>query len=150
MGKEVGVKIIRNKIEQEFNVTLGRLEDSEKQVSANDTTKTPDKNVAPPAAPILGMSLAELTDELRVKFKTDAKLKGVLVTEVADGSAASDKAVMAGDVVQEAGGKKVTTAADVSASVDQAVKDGKNSILMLVARGSNPQETRFLALKLKP
>ena len=29
-------------------------------------------------------------------------------------------------------------------------KDGKNSVLMLIARGSAPQDTRFLALKLKP
>ena len=148
VGKNVEIKIIRDKKEQVANVTLGRLKDDEKQASAADTQK-PTEQAAPVAAPVLGMSLADLTDELRTKFKLDDKIKGVVVTDVTTGSVASDKAIMPGDVVQEAGGNKVTTAGDVADAVAQAIKDGKSSILMLVARGSDAGETRFLALKLK-
>ena len=149
VGKEVEIKIIRDKKQQVVKVTLGRLDDSEKLTAAADPKK-PAEN-APPvtAAPVLGMGLAELSDALRTKYKLDDKLKGCVVTDVAIGSAASDKAIMPGDVVQEAGGKKVATPADVADAVAQAIKDGKSSILMLVARGSNAGDTRFLALKLK-
>ena len=148
VGKDVAIKIIRDKKEQVVKVTLGRLADDEKQAAAD--TKKPADSAAPVAvAPVLGMGLAEISDALRTKFKLDGKLKGVVVTDVAMGSAASDKAIMPGDVVQEAGGNKVATPADVADAVAQAIKDGKNSILMLVARGSNAGDTRFLALKLK-
>jgi serine protease Do len=98
----------------------------------------------------LGMGLAAITDELRGKFKLDDKVKGVVVTDVAAESSAADKSIQPGDVVLEAGGKKVASPADVSDAVEQAKKDGKTSVLMLVARGANPQDTRFLALKVKP
>ena len=60
-----------------------------------------------------------------------------------------EKNLAAGDVISEAGGKPVATAQDVAAAVDQASKDGKNSVLVLVAHGGNLQDTRFVALKLK-
>ncbi|MEO9167976.1 MAG: Do family serine endopeptidase, partial [Aestuariivirga sp.] len=150
VGKEVEIKIIRDKKEQVVNVTLGRLEDGEKQMAAADTKKPAENSAPVVVAPVLGMGLAALSDELRNKYKLDAKIKGVLVTDVAADSVASDKAIMPGDVVQEAGGTKVSTPTDVADAVAQAVKDGKGSILMLVARGNSAEGTRFLALKLKP
>ena len=150
VSKEADVKIIRDKKQQVVKITLGRLEDGEKQVASDDKLKPADKVAPIVAAPVLGMTLAEMSDELRGKLKIDGKLKGVAITDVAADSAAADKSILPGDVVQEAGGKKVLTPADVAAAVDQAKKDGKSSVLMLIARGSNPQETRFLALKLKP
>ena len=149
VGMEVTVKVIRDKKERELKVTLGRLEDGEKQ-AAPDAPKPADKNIAAPVAPVLGMGLVELTDEFRSKYKVDAKIKGVLVSEVAAGSSAADKAILPGDVILEAGGKKVATAADVAAAVEQAVKDDKTSILVLITRGNSPADVRFLALKLKP
>jgi len=150
VGKEVDVKVIRNKSEQVVKITLGRLEDGEKQVASNDAQKPADQGSVAIAAPVLGMSLSDITDAWRAKFKIDAKLKGCVVTDVAADSVASDKAIAPGDVVQEAGGKKVASPNDVADAVAAAQKDGKTSILMLIAKGSNPQDTRFLALKLKP
>ncbi len=151
VGKESEVKVLRNKTEQVLKIVLGRLEDGEKQVAEADSKKPMEKSAPTTSVPILGMSLSEITDALRSKYKIDAKLtKGVVITEVAEDSAAADKAIAAGDVVQEAGGKKIASPADVADAVDQAKKDGKNSILMLIAKGASPQDTRFLALKLKP
>ena len=59
------------------------------------------------------------------------------------------RSLAVGDVIAEAGGKQVGNAQDVAAAVDQATKDGKNSVLMLVAHAGNAQDTRFVALKLK-
>jgi serine protease Do len=147
VGKEVSVKVIRDGKEKEVMVTLGRLEDGEKLVA---NLKGKDKPADLPATvTVLGMTVSTLTDELRSKYKTDEKVKGALVTEVAKDGAAIDKGVEAGDVILEAGGKAVDTTADVSAAIDTATKDGKASVLLLMAKGGKDGETRFIALKLK-
>ena len=94
------------------------------------------------------MTVSSINDELRAKFKIDEKVNGALVTETASSGAAVDKGVAAGDVILEAGGKPVTSSADVSAAIDAATKDGKASVLLLMAKGGKSGETRFIALKL--
>jgi serine protease Do len=146
VGKEVDVKVMRNGKETDVKVTLGRLEDGEKQVADKNTKPAP--ATAPTTVTVLGMTVSGLNDELRTKFKIDEKVAGVVVTEVATAGAAIDKGVEAGDVIMEAGGKPVTSSADVSAAVDAATKDSKASVLMLMAKGGKASETRFIALKL--
>jgi serine protease Do len=148
VGKEVLVKVIRDSKEKEVKITLGRLEDGEKLVAKAAGT-TPPPAAAPATVTLLGMTVSSLTDELRTKFKTDEKVKGALVTEVAKEGAAVDKGIEAGDVILEAAGKAVETSADVSAAVDTATKDGKASVLLLIAKAGKAGETRFIALKLK-
>ena len=68
------------------------------------------------------------------KYTIDADIKGAVVTEVTADSAAADKRLEPGDVITEAGEKAVTGAADISASIDEAEKAGKNSVLLLVVK----------------
>jgi serine protease Do len=146
VGKEVAVKVIRDGKEVEVKVTLGRLEDGEKVVAQQDAAKPAP---APSTITILGMTVSEFTPELRSKFKTDEKLEGVLVTEVAKEGPAVDKGIEAGDVILEAGGKPATSSAEVSAAIENATKDGKASVLILIAKAGKSGETRFIPLKLK-
>ncbi len=146
VGKEVSVKVIRDGKEKEIKVTLGRLEDGEKVVAKQDAVKPAP---APSTVTLLGMTVSEFTAELRGKYKTDEKLQGALVTEVAKDGPAVEKGIAAGDVIMEAGGKPVTSSADVSAAIEGATKDGKASVLLLMAKGGKAGETRFIALKLK-
>ncbi len=147
VGATVTVKVLRKGEEKSLNVTIGRLEDGEKKLAMNDPAK--DKKDAPAAVTILGMTVSSMTDELRAKFKTDDKVKGAIVTEVAQDGAAAEKGVEAGDVIQEAGGKPVEGAADISAAVDAADKAGKSAVLLLIVKGGQPGETRFIPLKIK-
>lgn len=146
VGKEVTVKVIRDGKEKEIKVTLGRLEDGEKVVAKQDAVKPAP---APSTVTLLGMTVSEFTTELRTKYKTDEKLQGALVTEVAKEGLAIEKGIEAGDVIMEAGGKPVASSADVSAAIEGATKDGKASVLLLMAKGGKSSETRFIALKLK-
>ncbi len=146
VGKEVSVKVIRDGKEKEIKVTLGRLEDGEKIIAKQDTAKPAP---APSTVTTLGMTVSEFTDDLRKKFKTDDKLEGALVTEVSKDGLASEKGIEAGDVILEAGGKAVKSSADVSQAIEGATKDGKNSVLLLIAKAGKTGETRFIALKLK-
>jgi serine protease Do len=146
VGKEVDVKIVRASKEMDVKVTLGRLEDGEKQVAQADAKPAP--TTAPTTVTVLGMTVSSMTDELRAKFKVDEKINGALVTETASQGAAVDKGIAAGDVIMEAGGKPVTSSADLSAAIDAATKDAKASVLLLIAKGGKTGETRFIALKL--
>jgi serine protease Do len=95
------------------------------------------------------MTVTSMTDELRKKYSIDAEIKGAVVTEVTPDSPAADKRLQPGDVITEAGEKAVSGAADISASIDEAEKAGKNSVLLLVSKGGKQAEMRFIALKLK-
>ncbi len=148
VGKDVGVVALRDGKEVDLKITLGRLEDGEKIAAAQD--QQPAQPTPPQAAvSVLGMTLSDVTDDIRNTFKLPDKINGAVITAVAQDSAASDKGLAAGDVITEAGGKPVAKAQDVAAAVDQATKDGKNSVLALVAHGGNTSDTRFVALKLK-
>lgn len=147
VGKEVTVKVVRTSKEMEVKVTLGRLEDGEKTIAKQEGKPVPAPAVS--TVTVLGMTVSTMSDELRAKFKTDEKIKGALVTEVATTGAAADKGITAGDVIMEAGGKSVDTSADISAAIDAANKDNKASLLLLMSKGGKMGETRFIALKLK-
>ena len=56
--------------------------------------------------PFLGISMQEMTDELREQFNVDY---GVIVSEALPDTAAEKAGVKAGDVIQKVGGKKVNS-----------------------------------------
>ena len=144
IGTEVIVKVLRKGKELEFKVAIGRLDDGEKLIAQQDS-----KVVAPATVTTLGMTVSSISEELRTKFKIDAKLQGVVVTEVAQEGAAAEKGVEVGDVIVEAGGKAVAGAADISTAIEAAEKAGKGTVLLLTAKAGQAGDTRFIALKLK-
>ncbi|MDE2384286.1 MAG: Do family serine endopeptidase [Alphaproteobacteria bacterium] len=146
VGRDIAVTVLRDGKEQAIKVTLGRLEEGEKLMAQQDAQKKP---AAGATSQALGMTLSTITDDLRGKFKIGDKVTGVIVTDVAKDSAAAAKGIAAGDVIEEAGGKPVASPQDVADAADQALKDGKSSLLVLVAHGGNAEDTRFVALKLK-
>ena len=147
VGTSAPVKVLRKGKEMSFSVEVGRLEDGEKVVAQQDGG-----NKTAPAAPAvvtaLGMTFTSLTDDLRAKYPVDKDLNGAIVTEVAQTGPAAERHIAAGDVITEAGEKPVTGAADISSRLDEAKKQGKNSLLLLVAKGGKQTEMQFFALKL--
>ena len=150
VGTKVPVKVLRKGKELSFDVEIGRLEDGEKLVAQQQggDGKTPPP--VPTVVTALGMTIATMTDDLRSKYSLDKDLKGVVVTEVAQTGPAADKHLEAGDVITEAGEKPVASAADISARIAEAKGLGKNSLLLLVAKGGKLTEMRFFAVKLSP
>ncbi|MCW6510465.1 DegQ family serine endoprotease [Lichenifustis flavocetrariae] len=144
VGKEVSVSVIRDGKPQNVTVKLGRLEDGEKQASAE--TKTPADAVPPAPSSAFGMQLSLLTDDVRKKFAIKDSVQGVAVASVDAGSPAGGKAINAGDVVVEVNQQKVTTPKDIADRVQSLKEAGRHSVLLLVA---NPQgEVRFVAIGL--
>src|ERR1700724_4226920 len=99
VGKEVDVVIIRKGEEQTKRVTLGRLEDTDKpQPASAKSTPEAEKPVTQKA---LGLDLANLSKDLRSRYKIKDSVKGVVVTGVDNASDAADKRLSAGDVFVE-------------------------------------------------
>jgi serine protease Do len=146
VGKEVDVVVIRKGNEETRKVKLGRLEDNEKvqQAAAKAKEDPPEKLVTQKA---LGLDLAVLSKDLRTRFKIKESVKGVVITGVDNASDAAEKRLSAGDVIVEVAQEAVTNAADIKKRVDQLKKDGKKSVLLLVANGQG--ELRFVALSVQ-
>src|SRR5579872_6041982 len=145
VGKEVDVIVIRKGEEQTKRVTLGRLEDNDKpQPASVKSAPEPEKLVTQKA---LGLDLANLSKDLRSRYKIKDSVKGVLITSVDNASDAAEKRLAAGEVIVEVAQEAVSNAADVKKRIEQLKKDGKKSVLLLV---SNPDgELRFVALSVQ-
>jgi serine protease Do len=145
VGKEVDVVIIRKGAEETRKVTLGRLEDGDKAVQAS--AKTPEPAEKPVTQKALGLDLATLSKDLRTRYKIKDSVKGVVITSVDGTSDAADKRLSVGEVIVEVAQEAVSNAADVKKRVDQLKKDGKKSVLLLVANADG--ELRFVALSVQ-
>jgi serine protease Do len=146
VGKEVDVVIVRKGKEESHTVKLGRLEDGEKQAAL-----TPNKDAAPPEKSVvqktLGLNLANMTDDLRKRYKIKDSVKGVVITGVEPQSPAADKRLNVGDVVVEVSQEAVADTDALQKRVDQLKKEGRKSALLLIANADG--ELRFVALSLQ-
>jgi serine protease Do len=145
VGKEVDVVIIRKGAEETHKVTLGRLEDGDKAVQAS--AKPPEPAEKPVTQKALGLDLATLSKDLRTRYKIKDSVKGVIITSVDGTSDAAEKRLSAGEVIVEVAQEAVSNAADVKKRVDQLKRDGKKSVLLLVANADG--ELRFVALSVQ-
>jgi len=148
VGKDVDLVIIRKGKEETHTVKIGRLEDTDKQASANSG-----KDAAPAqksaVQKTLGLELSSLTDDLRKKFKVRDNVKGVLVTGVdpSVAQAAADKRLSPGDVIVEVQYQNVADPADLQSRIDALKSQGKKIAMLLVANTDG--DTRFVALNLQ-
>src|SRR5689334_1575677 len=146
VDKEVDVVIIRKGTEETRKVKIGRLEDTDKAKEAAAKTKD-EPTEKPVTQKALGLDLATLSKDLRTKYKIKDSVKGVIITGVDNNSDAAEKRLSAGDVIVEVAQEAVSNAGDVKKRVDQVKKDGKKSVLLLVANGQG--ELRFVALSVQ-
>jgi serine protease Do len=146
IGKEVKVVVLRKGERQEISVTLGRLEDAEKEISALDDQDTSEPPLSVVSGP-LGLTLADLTPTLREKYEIAGDVKGVIVTDVAEDSPSYEKRVQAGDVIVEISQEPVATPDDVKARIEALKKDGRKSALFLLANKDG--DLRFVAVNIE-
>jgi serine protease Do len=145
----VKVGVLRKGEPMDFEVTLGRLESGEKLVQTQEEQQQQPASQASVQVEILGLTVEELTDELRAKFKVPEKAEGIIVSEVAAEGAAADKQLRPGDVISEVGDIKATSPAEFAKAVEAAAEAGDTSILMLVLRAQRNFDPHFIALRLK-
>ncbi|MEM7073981.1 MAG: Do family serine endopeptidase [Pseudomonadota bacterium] len=143
VGKTVRVVVFRDGKTQTLRVTLGRREAAEGVVPAAQVEDSEDE---PAEKDVLGLTLTPLTDDLRDQLELSQDETGLVVTGIDTLSDAHDKGMRAGDVITEAGQKKVVTISDLEDRLTEAREAGRKSILLLVRRAGDP---RFVALPLE-
>lgn len=139
VGAVVEVDVIRDGELVTIDVTLGRRELAE----ATFETEEPEAEKEPQTAEILGITLLEITDQLREDTGLPAGTRGLFVAGVEETSEAFEKGLRAGAIIEKAGRESVETVTDLQAQIDATLAAGRTSVLLLVRSGGNP---RFLAL----
>ncbi len=135
VGKAVDVVVVRNGQEVTKSVTLGRLEDGEKNAEVAATEDDPRRRPTSSRRRSAWSSPA-ITDDVRKTFKIKESVKGVVVTSVEPGSPAADRGLRPGDVIEEVNHQAVEKPADLAKAIADAKKDGgkKPALLLVVER----------------
>ncbi|WP_108485060.1 DegQ family serine endoprotease [Oceaniglobus ichthyenteri] len=141
VGKAVRVVVYREGKTETLLITLGRREEAEGAIPAVAPTTE-----APSTSDVLGMTLSVITEEMRSEMELSGNIDGLVVTEVGEDSEAFEKNIRAGDIITEAGQRKITSASDLEERIEEAKEAGRKSILLLVRRAGEP---RFVALTLE-
>ncbi|TCO70847.1 serine protease Do [Rhodovulum euryhalinum] len=139
VGKSVEVTVFRNGEIETLAITLGRRETAEGAVPA---VASPD-SAPPQEREMLGMTLSPVTDELRQQLDLGATAEGLVVKDIDEMGEAYEKGLRAGDLITEAGQRKVASVKDLTDRIEEARDAGRKSLLLLVRRQGEP---RFVAL----
>jgi len=144
VDKIVPVTVWRKKAQADLKVKVGRLQETETASAETGVKPIPLKSDAD-TVKALGMTLANVTPELKEKFSLGDDAKGVVVVDVAKDGPGAEKGLRPGDVIMEAAQEEVKSASQVVGKVADAKKSGRKSILLLVERQG---DLRFVALRL--
>jgi len=130
-GTSVKLDILRKGEAKTVTATLAAMPNkSPKEANA-------DEHGPARGAPHLGVSVAPASEV------AGAGEKGVVITAVEPEGPAAEHGLKSGDVILEAGGKSVATAAELRNALTEAKANGKHDVLMRVKSAEN---TRFVAV----
>ncbi|RXF74350.1 DegQ family serine endoprotease [Hansschlegelia zhihuaiae] len=144
IDREVEVAVWRKGKEENLRLKVGRLEEGEPKQAA---LKAPAPEEEPKTGTALGLSFTAITDELRLKFQLKPEAKGLVITEVDDGSKAQENSIQPGDLLIEVAQRTVDNPADVTKRIEELKKDGKKTALLLLANKGG--DVRFVALSIE-
>ena len=135
IGSRVPLTVMRDGRRVELNVLLAeRPKDGVAQAEPKGGTD------AEPEA-LAGLKVRDMTESEKREAKTES---GVAITDVEDGSAAEDAGLQPGDIVEQVGGKPVTSAAGLVKALKDAKSSRKHAALLVLSNG----QPRFVALRL--
>lgn len=143
IGKEVEVVVLRQGREEGKTVRVGRLG----VPGAPDGKEEGAPGEKADLQQMFGLSLSDLTTELRQRYQINNNITGVVITGVDENSAAAERRLNAGDVIVEVAREPVSSVADVQKWVDQLKKSSRKSMLFVVADAKG--NMRFVALSLQ-
>lgn len=144
VGKAVDVIVVREGVQTTLQVTLGLRDEEELARPASaPAEEAPDE---PKTLGDFGITLSNLSDEIREGLNLKPETNGIVVVDVAEESEAFEKGLRTGDLITEAGQAKITSIEDFEAQVKLAKDGGRKTVLLLVRRDGDP---RFLALSVQ-
>jgi serine protease Do len=123
-GTAVHLKVLHNGETRDVSLTLGEAPNTKAQSNAPaGSTEN---------SPMRGVQVAELTNDIRQQLGLGSDIKGVVVTDVPDGSPAAEAGLQRGDVVEQVNRKPVESVSEYERLVRQA---GAQPVVLLINRG---------------
>ncbi|GLK80860.1 Do family serine endopeptidase [Methylopila turkensis] len=144
IDRDVDVVVLRKGKEETKKLKVGRLEEAADAKPAALKPGGPEE--APKTVQALGLTFSAVTDDLKGRFGLKPDAKGVVITDVAEGSKAQEKQIQPGDILVEVAQEAVETPADVSKRIEALKKDGKKTALLLLSNKAG--DVRFVAVSL--
>jgi serine protease Do len=136
IGKVAKIEYLRGGKRQLASVTIAKLDERTTQARA-DTPPAGEPNPGGGSRAVtgrvIGMTLSELTGDLRKKFSIDPAVRGLVVLAVDAGSDASGK-VQPGDVLVEMAFEPVETVGEAQALAMQAERNAGRAVLLYINR----------------
>jgi serine protease Do len=122
-GTTVHLKMNRGGTVHDVNVTLGETPAAQNAANAAGGQAA--------NSPMRGVQVDELTADIRQQLGLKPDVKGVVITDVQDGSPAAEAGLQRGDVIEQINRQPVNSVADYQRLIGQA---GKQTLVLLVNR----------------
>jgi serine protease Do len=135
IGATSRIEVLRNGRRQTLNLRLGERP-AEQTLVANNTppnaTPEPEQEQSGGVAQSsLGVSVRPLTSEDRQRLALAANDNGLVITTVEPNSDAAQKGIRPGDVIMQAGGRAIRTAAELTSAVEAARRANRPLLLQV-------------------
>jgi serine protease Do len=132
VGKKVKVDLWRDGKAVSIDAVLDEKPSDEKLASIDTGKKAPEAPSSARELADFGMQIAPITQDLKDRFQIGADQKGVVITNVKDGSVAAERGLKPGDVIVEVQQADVTSPDDVTKRIDAQRAQDRKSVLMLI------------------
>ncbi len=133
-GSTVSLVVWRDEKEVTLSVKLGTLPKGDTEVSDKGSDGLNEAPAAKKDQVVLGMHLVALDPASRKQFGIASDVKGVVISDVENNSAAGAVELRAGDVIRQVGKQEITSPKAVIAAVAEVKKAGRPAVLLLVNR----------------
>lgn len=142
VGERYKVGIWRNGKNRTLTIETDRFPDD----NAVASLVTPRSSSEPESTEnAFGATLSELDDDLRSQFDISDDIEGVLVVDVNQDGLAAQNGVRRGDVITSVNNANVEEPEDIQDEIEDAIKDGKDKIVVLLQRNTG---SRFIPFNL--
>ena len=134
-GDNIRLEIIRDGRRQTLNVRSGTRPTPAELAALNSGTGGATAPGQPPAAAgqvVEGLTLSAITPALRQRYEIPDTVSGVVITDVARGSAAAGERLQAGLVITRVDNKVVSTPAEVEAAIEAVRSSGRPGVLLFI------------------
>ena len=150
VGEKVPIVVWRDRIEKTLSITLGEYEKAEEEglLDAKKKSEFSKRKTAIHSAnrELLGMSLSPISEDVRLKYGIPSDVKGVLISDVEEGSVAAENGLRPGFVILEADSKPVAVPVDLENAFIRLRRENKEQVMLYVWH-PHPQRA-FLVLPL--
>ncbi len=134
------IVVLRGGAELTLSVRLARMTEEDNGPVVNEALAA----VEPRS---LGLLMSEISDGLRQQFSIAPEVEGVVVTDVAVGSAAAEKGITPGEVILEVAQEAVSVPLDVEQKLEALSRGERRAAVMLLS-SADGRFTRYVALRL--